>query len=129
MRSGVFPTRHCLLPIVEVTYLPVARARAPLQIGALQAVAHKRTNSLDGGRFRGVGVPVGDVERERVPLFLADAAEVVADLEGGSDNLGIPLFAGTVAEDRVELFVRDALAVRTVARHSVDRIGHCDNSG
>ena len=63
-------------------------------------------------RGRGVGVPIGDVERERVALVFADAAELVADLEGRVDDFGVPLLAGAVAEDRVELFVRDAFAVR-----------------
>ena len=73
--------------------------------------------------------PIGDVERERVALGFADVAQLVADLEDRVDDLGVPLLAGAVAENRVELFVGHALAVRAVARHGVDRIGHGHDAG
>jgi hypothetical protein len=92
-------------------------------------VTHAATNSLDGGWLRGdaVSFPVGDIERERVPFVLTDAPQLVADLEGRVNNLGIPLLARALAEDRVELFVLDSFAVGPVARHCVDRIGHGDD--
>src|SRR5205085_4789418 len=76
---------------------------------------------LNGCRFHscGFGLPIGDIQRERMPLVLADATQLVADLERGIDDSRIPLLTGAIAQNGVELFVGNAFSVGPIAGHCI----------
>ena len=82
-------------------------------------------------------LPVGssssqrDVDRADEALsqsLLPDGFQVHPAGDEGVDDLRVPLGAAAVAEIVVDLRGREPLAVRTVTRHGVERVGHRENS-